>query len=75
MLATIPRAALNPASLFASTEETAAADVEIEEAISGLIEEFLRGNDVSAAADPGILAERFAAGEVPAGSLRPGRYL
>src|SRR5687768_8602599 len=75
MLATVPRAAPSPASLFASTEETAAAEVEIAEGVSDLIEEFLAGKDVSAPADPGALAGRFAASEVPAGSLRPERYL
>ena len=75
MLATKPPAAVNPASLFASTEEAVAADVEFDKAISGLIEEFLRGKDVSAPADPSTLAERFAVSEMPAGSLRPERYL
>jgi glutamate decarboxylase len=75
MLATFPRPALNPASLFASSEETAAAGVEIEAVISDMIEEFVRGQEVSAPADPDALAGRFSAGEIPAGSLRPERYL
>jgi glutamate decarboxylase len=73
MLATLPRAALNPASLFAATEGAANADME--GAISELIAEFSRGKDVSAPADPDALAARFAANEMPAGSLQPERYL
>ena len=75
MSATLRRAAMSPASLFAFTEETAAAEVEFEEGISELIEEFSGGTGVSAPGDLGSLAERFAASEVPAGSLRPERYL
>src|SRR5262245_31684913 len=74
MLATVPRAQLNPASLFAPNKETEAADVEIEAMLSDMTEEFLTGKDVFEPADPDALAKRFAAGEVPASSLRPERY-
>jgi glutamate decarboxylase len=65
---------VNPASLFAPNKETAAADVQIEAMISDMTQEFLTGQDVSEPADPDALAKRFAAGEVPASSLRPERY-
>src|SRR5262249_3124048 len=74
MSTTTPPAVLNPASLFASTEE-AAADGKMEEVISDLLTEFLRGKDVAAPADPEALAACFAAGEMPTGSLRPQRSL
>ena len=75
MLSTIGHAGLSPVSLFAASEETAAADTRIEGVISDLIEEFLQGKDVAAPIDLAMLAQRFAAAEVPAGSLRPERYL
>src|SRR5262245_43190589 len=75
MLAGKQHAAMSPAPLFAPTREAAAAEAEIDEVISDLIEDFLDGEDVSTPADPAALARRFLASEVPAGSLRPERYL
>src|SRR5262245_27289226 len=75
MSVTPPQAATHPASLFTASGRSAAAEAELEHAVAGLIEEFLGTKVVSAPVDPAALAGRFAASELPTGSMRPERYL